>query len=557
MVGRTWSPWMGMLSLVACHAGPEPPTNEASSSGSSGDTTTLGAPELPSGSEGPDASTSSGSEDETTGTTGAPPAAGATLSEIDCHGRDRVELAAAPGSDLAGLAIVIDGESDYVLPPGARADAQGLFVVREADDGDPGLSLDIACADAEVAVAQGGELLDALTLPAFPGSFEGTTWCSGVTAEPAGLCTPTIGAPNLPYVDPGDLLFDRHEPVVIDLTVDAAGLAALALEPREYVAGTFAVTSSEGTTDPIEIGVALKGSVGGSFVDLDGKSAFKLKFDFVDDDTRFLGLQGLKLNNMLEDPSQLHEAVAYAALGQLGIAVPRCGYAEVRLNGDSYGLHATVERVDDVWLSRTFPSTRHLYEGTAGLDVTPGREDEFEVDEGDPLDVSDLTALMAVSELPDDAYLAALEASTHLDALLRVWAASLLLGHNDGYATARNNYSLHSDELGVFDLVPSGFDQSQRFLIDPHGGSAPLAERGILFQRCMEDVECLQRYDEALVTIGEALAGFDAQGEIDAIASVIEPWVQADPRRPETIDEVHAAQDETRTYWVDLFNALP
>jgi hypothetical protein len=551
---------MGTLLLAACHADPvtsaldDPSSGPDDQTGETDATDATGATAGPAASDSADTSTTSTPADETTSDE---PPADASLSEIDCHGRDGIELAAAPGSDLAGLAIVIDGVPDYVLREGSRADAQGLFVVREAEDGAPGLAIDIACTGAEIVLARDGETLDAQTLPAFPGSFEGTTWCSGTTAEPFALCTPTLGAPNLPYVDPGELLFDRREPVVIELTVDAAGLAALALDPREYVAGSFSVTSSEGTTAPIEIGVALKGSVGGSFVDLEGKAAFKLKLDFVDDDTRFLGLRGLKLNNMLEDPSQLREAVAYAALGELGIPAPRSGYAEVLLNGESYGLHATVERVDDVWLSRTFPSTLHLYEGTSELDITPGREAEFSVDEGDPLDTSDLTALMAVSVLPDDEYLAGLEAHTRLDPLLQAWAASMLLGHNDGYATAQNNYSLHSDALGVFDLVPSGFDQSQRFLIDLHGGSAPIEQRGILFVRCIELPACLERYDEALDAIGQALAGFDAQAEIDDIAAAIEPWVEQDPRRAETLDEVHAAQDETRTYWLDLASTLP
>lgn len=527
--------------------------NDASSS-SSADSTTTSEPEPTS-----TTSTSAATTDaETTSSTTGEPPAEATLSEVDCHGRDRIELAAAPGSDLGGITIVIDGVADYVVPPGSLADDQGLLVVRDAEGGAPGIAANIGCSDDEVALVRDGQPLDTLTLPPFPGSFKGTTWCSGVSEEPFALCTPTLGAPNLPYVDPGDLLFDRLDPVEIDLGIDAAGLAALAIDPREYVAGTFSVTSADGTaTDPIAIGIALKGSVGGSFVDLTGKSAFKLKFDFVDGDTRFLGLAGLKLNNMLEDPSQLREAMAYAVLGTLEIPVPRSGYAEIRLNGESYGLHATVERVDDVWLSRFFPSTLHLYEGTSGLDVTPGREAEFSVDEGDPLDVSDLTALMAVSTLPDDQLLAGLETSLHLDAVLRAWAATMLLAHGDSYMLAQNNYSLHSDGAGVFDFVPSGFDQTQRFLIDLHGGSAPLDEHGILFQRCVEDIDCLERYDEALYTVGQALADFDAQAEIDAIAAAIEPWVQADPRRAEPVAAVHAAQDEARTFWIDLAGTLP
>lgn len=554
MPSRTWSLALGMLFLVACPANSGPSANAASSTDAiDGSSTTESDP---TSTIADSSTTSTAVDDDTTATspTGDPPPAAATLSEIDCHGRTAVEIAAAPGSDLSGIQIVIDGVPDHVIPFGKIS--EGLFVVREAADASPGLGTPLGCHDVEVALVRDGETLDSLLLPPFPGSFKGTTWCSGVSEEPFSLCTPTIGEPNQPYVDPGELLFDRFEPVEIDLTIDAAGLAALAVQPREYVAGTFSVTTADGTTEPITIGIALKGSIGGSFVDLSGKSAFKLKFDFVDDDQRFLGLEGLKLNNMLEDPSQLREAIAYAALGQLGIAVPRAGYSEVRLNGESYGLHATIERVDDVWLSRWFETTVHLYEGTIGLDVTPGREGEFEIDEGPELDVSDLTALMAVSQLPDDQFFAGLEASVHLDAVLRAWTATMLLGHGDSYMLVRNNYSLHSDAAGVFDFIPSGFDQSQRFLLDFHDGSGSIDEHGILFQRCIDDPECLARYDAALDDMGQALADFDAQAEIDAIAAAIEPWVEADPRRAESLQEVLTAQGETRAFWMDLMGSL-
>jgi hypothetical protein len=518
----------------------------SSSSASVGDTTTGGH-----GSSGDDADTTA-SPGESTGSGGT--TAGveitASLSEVDCHGRDGVEIAAAAGTDLGGLEIVINGATDYTIPAGTIS--EGLLVVREAQGADPGLAANIGCSDDTVALVLDGVTLDTATFPAFPGSFKGTTWCAGVSADPFALCTPTLGEANLAYVDPGDILFDRLDPIEIDLTIDAAGIAALEVDPRSYVEGTFSVTTDGATTDPIAIGIALKGSIAGSFADLSGKAAFKLKFDFVDADTRFLGLEGLKLNNMREDPSQLHEAMAYWVLGELAVPVPRSGYAEVRLNGDSYGLHATIERVDDVWLSRFFEETQHLYEGTADLDVNPGREDEFAVDEGDPLDTSDLTALMATTVLPDDMFFAGLDAHVHLDAVLRVWAASLRLSHGDGYATARNNYSIHSDDAGMFDFIPSGFDQTQQFLVDVHGDSIPVENRGVLFDRCLADPQCLDRYDQAIAEVDQVLAGLDAQTEIDAIAAAIQPWVDVDPRREQTLLEVELGQDQTRAFWVDL-----
>lgn len=478
----------------------------------------------------------------------------AVISEIDCHGRDAVEIAAPSGTDLGGLTIVVNGRPDYVVPAGSLS--EGLFVVREETADEPGLAANIGCSDDVVSLIYDGVELDTSSFDGFPGSFKGTSWCV-LAAAPFELCAPTIGEANAPYVDPGGVLFDRHAPVEIDLTLDQAGIDALGIEPREYVAGTFSLTKDGVTTPPISCGIALKGSPIGSFTDLSGKAAFKLKFDFVEDDNDFLGLQGLKLNNMREDGSQLHEAIGYALFEAAGVPAPRAGYAEVRLNGDSYGLHASVERADDVFLSRFFRSTVHLYEGTFGLDVEPGREGEFSVDEGDPLDVSDLTALMAVTVVPDDQYFAALQSRLHVDTAVRMWAATMWIGHWDGYAPGRNNYEIQSDELGVFDFIPSGLDQTSEYLLDLTDGQSPIQNRGVLFDRCIDDPQCAMMYQDALDEVGAAIAAFDVQADIDAVAEAIEPWVVADPRRESSVGEVHARQDETRGFWASRANLFP
>lgn len=476
------------------------------------------------------------------------------LSEIDCHGRDAIEIAAPEGTDLGGLEIVVDGTTVFTVP--ADTVAAGFFVVREASAGRQGLSGNVGCSDDVVVLSRGGEVFDEASFPAFPGSFKGTTWCRVADAAHE-LCTPTIDGENARWVDPAPILFDRVDPIEIDLTIDAAGIAALDIEPREYVAGTFTVTDDGVTSEPLTIGIALKGSPIGSFTDLSGKAAFKLKFDFMIDDQRYLGLEGLKLNNMREDASQLHEAIGYAIFEAAGVPAPRAGFAEVRLNGESYGLHATIERADRTFLSRHFPETQHLYEGTFGLDVNPGRESEFFVDEGDPLDTSDLTALMATSVVPANEFLAALEANVHLEPTLRMWAASMWMGHWDGYAAGRNNYGLQSDDAGVFDFIPSGLDQTSEFGLDLITGQSPIQERGVLYDRCIDNDECRARYVLALEDTGLAIVEFDVPEEIDAVAAAIQPWVDADPRRENSVGNVANAQDEARGFWFERAKLFP
>ncbi len=89
-----------------------------------------------------------------------------------------------------------------------------------------------------------------------------------------------------------------------------------------------------------------------------------------------------------------------------------------------------------------------------------------------------------------------------------------------------------------------------------HGDSIPAENRGVLFDRCLADPQCLDRYDQAIAEVDLVLAGLDAQAEIAAIAAAIQPWVDADPRREQTLLEVELAQDQTRAFWVDLATVI-
>ena len=87
------------------------------------------------------------------------------------------------------------------------------------------------------------------------------------------------------------------------------------------------------------------------------KAAFKLKLAHTVKGQRFLGLKTLTLNNMVQDPSMVHELLAYEAFRAVGIPAPRTGYAFVRVNGADYGVYLNVETLDDVSLPRWFSST--------------------------------------------------------------------------------------------------------------------------------------------------------------------------------------------------------
>lgn len=159
-------------------------------------------------------------------------------------------------------------------------------------------------------------------------------------------------APASAAEDPAASLYRPGIVNAIKLELPPSSIKALELEPEEYQPGTFSMAESDGTptgigaySTPIEAQIRLKGS--GSFKPLGKKSAFKVKFG---KKAPFRGLRKMTLNNMIQDPSMLHEAIAYRVFHALGVPASRTSYAEVWVNGVNYGMHANVESLDKVAL---------------------------------------------------------------------------------------------------------------------------------------------------------------------------------------------------------------
>jgi hypothetical protein len=313
----------------------------------------------------------------------------------------------------------------------------------------------------------------------------------------------------------------------IDLDLPAASREALAADPREYVQGNFTLSRDDGTTyGPLVVGVKLKGTA--SFRTLDKKAAFKLKFnEFVKGQT-FVGLKKLTLNNMVQDPTMLHELLAYEAFRAVGLPGWRTGYSYVRVDGDDYGVYLNIETPDGVSMPRWLSTTQHLYEGGHAVDLRPGEADQYEVQEGDKKDLGDLEALIAAVDGWDD-----VEAVADLDELTRFWAVERYIGHVDGYTgTVPNNYFLHSDADGRFRMLPWGTDQTwERALPYTDPG-------GLMFNRCLDDPPCRARYLAAVDSVSASLGALDLDRLADNTAELLYPWQVKDPRREKTLDEM-------------------
>jgi CotH kinase protein len=374
---------------------------------------------------------------------------------------------------------------------------------------------------------------------------------------------------------PADWMYSPRTISEIDLTLPPSSYQELEEHPEDaYVPGTFSIAETDGEpgtagpfTAPIEVGVRLKGGELGSLRTLDQKAAFKVKFDeFVEGQT-FLGLKKLTLNNMVEDPSMVHEVAAYEAFQALGVPSPHTGFAFLRVNGESFGLHLNIETLDKIALEKRFgpflSPPQHLYEGEYGADVTPAKFAELEVDEGKKKasEKGDLEALVAAVANPTPSFSAAVGPVADLDEMTRMWAAEKYSGQWDGYSGRTgekqpNNYYLYSDPAGRFQMFPWGTDETWGEHI---GFEAP---GGALFNGCLADTAstCKGTYRGALTAALTTLNGLGLDDSVRCTAERLRPWQQLEaaeksPDHPERVPfgagQIAAAVTSTRDFIVD------
>jgi hypothetical protein len=331
-------------------------------------------------------------------------------------------------------------------------------------------------------------------------------------------------------------MFDPRVVVQIDLTLSDEALAALAADPRRYVPATFSMSYRQRRYGPWGIALKLKGQLG-SFRGMDGKAAFKLKLP---SGSRPDGLKKMTLNNMVQDASKVHEAVAYELFRDMGVAAPRTGYASVTVNGASYGLYLNLETLDDVSLARWYPATQHLYEGSYGFVANPTDpfDAHYEVDEGDGDDRADLAGLLVAAGAPSAGWYARMAKIADLEQMTRMWATEAYVGHWDGYSgPITNNYYLHSDGAGRFTMLPWGTDQALGARTGFYDGSW----HHPLFNGCVADPICGSLYADALAAVQVAARRGRLGARVATIYRGIRSHLDADPKLEHSIADSRTA----------------
>jgi len=281
----------------------------------------------------------------------------------------------------------------------------------------------------------------------------------------------------------------------IHIQIAKTNLLRLRQNAREYVRATI----REGDRVYEEVGIHLKGAAG-SFRDIDNdKPAFTLNFDKFIDDQKFHGLDKLSLNNSVQDPTYMTEAICADLFLAAGVPTPRTGHARVSLNGRDLGLYVLKEGFDKAFLKRHFKNVKgNLYDGGFLQDI----DASLERTSGEVRGRADLKALIAATDEPDEARrLERLRALLDFARFLDFASLEMLTWHWDGYVMKKNNYRIYHDpDSGKMTFFPHGMDQ---MFWDANGPVLPRAQQveGMVARAILETAVGRKLYRERTASI--------------------------------------------------------
>ncbi len=290
------------------------------------------------------------------------------------------------------------------------------------------------------------------------------------------------GSPGDAGVDAGppeggaEVVFDEDALRTFELEVAPADWDVLNDDPEaeQYVPATLHYDG--GTYGPI--GLRYKGGYGTLTLCFDAsgtrtcpKLSMKLKFNEYDGELRFYGLKKLNLHSMVNDPTQLHDRMAYGVYRAAGVAAPRSVHGRVTVNGELLGVFAVVEEIDGPFARDRFGGDGNVYKEVWPVGTAAGRYEAALVTNEDTPQVDRMVRFAAaLAAAPDDAaFRATLEAWMDVPTLARYLAADRLVDAWDGIvawylvggmAFNHNYYWYEDPAVDRMTLIPWDMDNS-------------------------------------------------------------------------------------------------
>jgi len=307
--------------------------------------------------------------------------------------------------------------------------------------------------------------------------------------------------------------------------IDVFGVYCTAVAPSPYQYYPAAVTIDGETVE--NVGVRKKGFFGSQS---EIRPSLKIDFSEYDGDLRFHGIKRLTLNNNRQDLSRIKQCLCYELMDRAGLPAPRCSFVHVFVNGTDLGIYSNVEPIKKPFLRRHFSDdSGNLYEGQ----ITDFRDDpmwlgrlEKESNEEED-DWSDVLAVVAALEEPDDTLLAELEKIVDVDAFYHHWAMEILTGHWDGYVQNTNNFYFYNDPgPGKFYFIPWGTDGTFSSRVPEQFGSWSVMAKCALAHRLYEHPEGREAYIAVLRNLIDTMWDTDEiTGRIDEMHDLVVPYI--------------------------------
>ena len=293
------------------------------------------------------------------------------------------------------------------------------------------------------------------------------------------------------------------------------------------------------TYGPYLVGVHLKGAWG-SWRDIDGKAAFKIKTDAFVRGQTFFGITRMTLNNMVQDGSYIHEVLTYRLFRAVGVPAPRTGFADVTLNGINYGLHLNIETVNPEMLKRWNISSSQMVKGAVPTfpDLWPGAEQNFAIESGIKSSYTMLTDLMAANQLDGEAWWLRVSELADMKEMTLEWATEIYTGHWDGYVRNRNNYFINFDDYGKATMLPWGTDQTW------NGSYNYFESAGLMLNKCFASTDCTEMYRQSLARVANKAKALELPQIAADVGAAIASSISNDPFGP-GLDNAQGAQNWT------------
>jgi spore coat protein H len=253
---------------------------------------------------------------------------------------------------------------------------------------------------------------------------------------------------------PGADLFTNGPIAQVSVEINKSGMNSLRQDHRKPVHATIV----QGGKTYRDVATHIKGAAG-SLRDVDDRPALTLVFNWFEPGQKFHDLGRIHLNNSVQDPSYLEEAICGEICRAAGVPAARAAPVLVSLNGQKLGVYVLKEGFSKDFLKQYFKhSNGNLYDGGFCSDI--GDSTHKSAGHG-PDDHSDLKKLIAATDESDPAkrwY--RLNTMLDVDRFISMMVVETLTLHWDGYSQKANNYRVYfNTDNQKFVFFTHGMDQ--------------------------------------------------------------------------------------------------